>query len=488
MSIRLKLLISYAAMLIVPLILMVVTALLFVFVYRGDIQNIKSFYETQVEGFDDGDYHHIIKHLISQNSTLLTDPSYLADFNEEMKQKSGYVVVRLNDSMLFVPELIRVNGSLLASLPQYNSVGFRGELPTQSYGNELFQVNQFDFLTQTGGKGSLYLVIKVDPLVYFARKYFPSLFAVLVVILVLTHSFLTYVMSKSIIRPLRQLRSATQQIKNGNLNFQVKVSGKDEIGQLGNDFEEMRSQLQKSILLQLQYEENRKELISNISHDLKTPLTSIQGYVDGILEGVADSPEKTEKYMKTIAAKAEEMDRLINELFLFSKLDLKRIPFIFEVVPVQMFMTDWTEELQFELEKMDIHLGTTWQLDHDATVLMDREKFKRVLSNVIQNSLKYMDKEEKRISIRATSTDWEFHIEIEDNGSGIAASSLPHIFDRFYRAEQSRNSSTGGSGLGLAIAKQIMESHGGTIAAESKEGVGTIILLTLPLQAKEVSV
>jgi signal transduction histidine kinase len=244
----------------------------------------------------------------------------------------------------------------------------------------------------------------------------------------------------------------------------------------------MRSQLQQSIRLQLQYEENRKELVSNISHDLKTPITAIKGYIDGILDGVADTPDKMDKYIRTVSNKAAEMDGLIEQLFLYSKLDLKRQPFSFEEISPRAFLSDWSEELRFELEKQDIMLEADIRPAPEIKILADREQFKRVLGNIIQNSVKYMDKEEKRIRLHAESDDHTLRITIEDNGPGIDAEALPYIFDRFYRAEQSRSAETGGSGLGLAIAKQIMEGHGGDIRAESEPGHGTRLVLLLPIR------
>ncbi|TJY44071.1 HAMP domain-containing histidine kinase [Cohnella pontilimi] len=482
MSIRLKLLFSYAAMLVVPLVLIVLTALLLVFVFRGDLQNLRSFYETQIEGIDDHDYHQLINHTIARNPALVTDPGFLTTLSDEMKTGDQFVIVLIDGNPYFVSKAIQTRTQLISRLPAFHHSGYRHEWSTKSYGNEFFSLSQYDFVPKSGQSGSLYVVTQVQPLVYFSRKYLPILLTSFLVILILTNSLLTYFMSKSIIRPLRKLHKATRKIKEGDLEFQVGVGGKDEIGQLGVAFEEMRSQLEKSIRLQLQYEENRKELVSNISHDLRTPITAIRGYVDGILDGVADSPDKIEKYVRTISAKAAEMDRLIEQLFLYSKLDLKRQPFSFEPIPIAAFLADWADELEFELEKMRIRLETEIRLEASAQVLADRDQFRRVLSNVIQNSVNYMDKEDKRIQLFASSDGHHVRIQIEDNGPGIEREALRYVFDRFYRAEQSRSADTGGSGLGLAIAKQIMEEHGGEIRAESEYGQGTRILLLLPVR------
>jgi signal transduction histidine kinase len=348
-----------------------------------------------------------------------------------------------------------------------------------------YLVMQFDFHEGQSKQGTVFIVSKVNSTTSFIRKYFPTLFLSLIFILIITHVMLTTFMSKNIIRPLQALRNAANEIKEGNLDFQITVNGKDEIGQLGVMFEEMRSQLQSSIQVQEQYEVNRKELISSISHDLKTPLTAIRGYIDGIMDGVADTPEKNLKYMQTIAVKAEEIDHLINELFLYSKLDLNRQQFHFEAVEVLAFLEDWSEELDFELEKQGITYHSDIHMDPSAIVLLDRDQFKRVLNNIIQNSIRYMDKRQPSIHLTSYCTESQAILEIKDNGAGINPQALKYIFERFYRADESRNARTGGSGLGLAIAKQIMTGHQGSIEAYSQLTIGTTIKLCIPIAKRE---
>ncbi|GAJ19213.1 unnamed protein product, partial [marine sediment metagenome] len=183
-------------------------------------------------------------------------------------------------------------------------------------------------------------------------------------------------------------------------------------------------------------------------------------YVDGLGDGIADTPDKKQKYIEIISSKAEEMDHLIDELFLYSKLDLKRMPFNFEVVDFASFLEDWSDELEFELGKQGVHYKSDIALHQHIEVSIDRDKMKRVFTNIMDNSLKYMNKPEKHIGLHARIAGEHVIIEITDNGVGMDAEALPHIFDRFYRADPSRNSNNGGSGLGLAISKQMIEGHG----------------------------
>jgi histidine kinase len=242
----------------------------------------------------------------------------------------------------------------------------------------------------------------------------------------------------------------------------------------------MRIQLKESHEIQKQYEDNRKELIAHISHDLKTPITSIKGYIEGIRDGVADTPEKKARYIQTIYTKAVDMDHLIDELFLFSKLDLGKIPFDFERIDIKDYLTDYFEELSFDVRKQNVDLHFQFAPLGNYHVLADREKFKRVLANIINNSLMYMDKDKKELTISMKSTDENVEISIADNGPGIPEESIPFIFNQFYRAERSRNKLTGGSGLGLSIAKMIIEEHNGMIRLESTLTVGTKITIILP--------
>lgn len=279
--------------------------------------------------------------------------------------------------------------------------------------------------------------------------------------------------------PLAKLQAAARNIKEGNLDFEIKNETNDEIGQLCQDFEEMRLRLKANAEEKVAYDRENKELISNISHDLKTPITAIKGYVEGIQDGVASSPEKLDKYIRTIYNKANDMDRLIDELTFYSKIDTNRIPYTFSKINVAEYFWDCVEEVGLDMETRGIELGYFNYVDEDVLVIADAEQMKRVINNIIGNSLKYLDKKKGIINLRITDDGDFIQVVIEDNGKGIAAKDLPYIFDRFYRTDSSRNSSKGGSGIGLSIVKKIIEDHGGRIWASSKEGIGTEIHFVL---------
>ena len=284
---------------------------------------------------------------------------------------------------------------------------------------------------------------------------------------------------RSVAGPLVKLKKATHNIKAGNLDFVLDVEGTDEFSELCKDFEDMRKRLKESAEERVVLDKENKELISNISHDLKTPMTAIKGYVEGIMDGIADTPEKMERYIRTIYNKTNEMDHLINELTFYSKIDTNRSPYTFSKLNVEDYFNDCAEELSVEMETRNIELVYANYVDNKVQIIADGEQIRRVIHNIISNSIKYMDKKKGIIQIRVKDVGDFIQIEIEDNGKGIAAKDLTNIFDRFYRTDVSRNSSKGGSGIGLSIVKKIMEDHGGKVWATSREGIGTIMYFVL---------
>lgn len=308
-----------------------------------------------------------------------------------------------------------------------------------------------------------------------ARDLFFSIF----IILIFTAMAVGLWIYRSIAAPMVKLKKATQNIKEGNLDFVLDVEGDDEFSELCQDFEEMRRRLKESAEEKVLLDKENKELISNISHDLKTPITAVKGYVEGIMDGVADTPEKMDRYVRTIYNKTNEMDHLINELTFYSKIDTNRIPYTFSKLNVEDYFSDCAEEIRLELETRGIELVYANYVDKNVIVIADGEQIRRVIHNLISNAIKYMDKPRGIIQIRIKDVGDFIQVEVEDNGKGIGSKDLAYIFDRFYRTDVSRNSSKGGSGIGLSIVKKILEDHGGKVWATSREGIGTILYFVL---------
>ncbi|OPA07219.1 sensor histidine kinase [Bacillus cereus] len=476
MSIKTRFLFSYIAVILVSITLILVAGFLIVFSITGDLEAVKNFYKSSyiqkpLTSEEENAYLEL-KSAAKQHQSQLLDESFVSAIEKEGVK----IVVRKGETLSYASNVFE-SVSLKEALPKFESANINSRGTTE-LGDTFYRYVKFDFYFAEKEEGSIFVLKKQSSFVDLTQKLFPILFVALLLLAILLIGLLSYLVSRSVIKPIFVLKGATEKIKEGNLDFQIPVTSHDEIGQLNQGFEEMRKRLKESIEMQTQYEENRKELISNISHDLKTPITSIIGYVEGIKDGVANTPEKMDKYLTTIHTKAKHMDTLIDELFLFSKLDLNRVPFQFETVELNTFMQELIEEMQMDLSEEGIEVRLQLHAS-PLYVTADCEKINRVISNLIHNSVKYMDKEEKKITVTVSSDNNKVIVKVMDNGSGIESDTLPYIFERFYRAEQSRNSSTGGSGLGLAIAKQIVEEHGGEIWAESELGKGTSIFFSL---------
>ena len=326
---------------------------------------------------------------------------------------------------------------------------------------------------------SLTLVFVVrDPML--SRHFVIQSIWIMTAIMILYALIVTTWVNRGVFKHIREMNEAMDHIAKGDFDYSLDASRVDgEFRSLFKAYEDMRLKLKESTEERVRDEAQNRELISNITHDLKTPITSIKGYAEGIIDGVADTDEKKERYIRTIYDKTKDLDRLLNELTFYSKIDTNRIPYTFNKIHISDYFEDCVDELSVELDSSGISLTYFNYLEEDAVVIADAEQLKRVINNIISNSLKYMNKPKGVINIRLRDVGDFIQIEIEDNGKGIAQKDLANIFERFYRTDASRNSSKGGSGIGLSIVKKIMEDHGGQVWATSKEGTGTTMYLAL---------
>ena len=408
------------------------------------------------------------------------DAAYLAKVNDDLMKKYAYLIVRRDGEIIYDGDLKQQDDkSIYDDLLGYGEMESEIEGGIYLDGDTQHLIKQMDFKYSDGSSGSVFIVSGVDDYVPEIKSMIWEMLFTGILILLMAGILLTAWVYKSMLKPLGMLQKATNEIKNGNLDFALEVEEEDEIGQICQDFEEMRIRLKESTEEKIQYDKENKELISNISHDLKTPITAIKGYVEGIMDGVASSPEKLDKYIRTIYNKANDMDRLIDELTFYSKIDTNKIPYTFTKINVARYFRDCVEEVGLDMESQNIELGYFNYVDEDVMVIADAEQMRRVINNIISNSVKYLDKKRGIINIRIKDVGDFIQVEIEDNGKGIAAKDLPNIFDRFYRTDSSRNSAKGGSGIGLSIVRKIIEDHGGRIWATSKEGIGTEIHFVL---------
>ena len=412
-----------------------------------------------------------VKGLLEEGPSNLENVEILARINDEITGKSSYILVRKQDKLYYAGNELAAK-QIFDQLPGFANRDSLQDLRQSVYYDDMKKlVRQMDFYFEDGSEGSFFVITRTNSML--SRKLFVDMAIAIMVILIFTSMFLTNWISRGVFTPINHLNIAMQNIAEGNLEYMLPDKEDGEIGELYRNYEDMRLRLKESTDEKIFAEKQNKELVSNISHDLKTPITAIKGYVEGIMDGVADTPEKMDKYIKTIYNKANDMDRLINELTVYSGIDSNRIPYHFHRINVSEYFGDCIEEVGLDLESKNIELNYSNLVSPDTLVIADPEQLKRVINNIIGNSIKYLDKEKGEIDIRILDELDSIRVEIEDNGKGIAAKDLPKIFERFYRTDASRNSSKGGSGIGLSIVKKIVEDHGGYIWATSKEGEGT---------------
>ena len=512
MKLKTRLVISFCIIIVLPIALMCGILFGYYHLHVRTAQKTYGIEESQtifnnsvlvMNQYTRSDYEEMAELAKTEPGTLVSE-AYLKGKNQELIEKRSFLIVRKGDEIIFNGDVYvqeaqetgaQSNGDKQdadAVLPmtdeEWNSV-----LPAYGYGGgetgadggyylsgeTQSLLKQIDFVTPDGQEASAFIVTSSSSVLPEVKQLIAEIVVLVVLVLGITAIAMTVWIYQSMTRPIRKLQKATQNIKEGNLDFTIESDSEDEIGELTRNFEEMRQRLKESTEERVRSEQENRVLISNIAHDLKTPITAVKGYAEGLVDGVADTPEKLNRYVTTIYNKANEMDRLINELTLYSNIDANRIPYNFDKINAKAYFDDCIEDIGIDLETQGIKLTYENAVDDDVQIIADPEQIMRVINNIISNGVKYMDKPYKLIGIRLKDVGDFVQIEIDDNGKGIALKDLPYIFDRFYRTDSSRNSKTGGSGIGLSIVKKIVEDHGGRIWATSKEGVGTTMYFVL---------
>lgn len=284
--------------------------------------------------------------------------------------------------------------------------------------------------------------------------------------------------------PLQELTAAAERVMEGNFEPSIPYRSADEMGRFCAAFEVMRVRLKQSLEAQAAYEQSRKTMIASISHDLRTPITSIKGYVEGLQDGFAQDPEKFSRYLTVIQNKTVQLDKRIEDLFQFSQLELGHVEMAFMEQSFAEMMETIVKPIETELKDRAV----TFTVDRpfpSAYVHADSDRLDQVLGNLVDNAVKHGG-ENCSIALKASVDGDLIRISIRDNGCGIPEADIPYLFDLFYRGEKSRSREYGGTGLGLAICKQIVQDHGGSIGVQSDLGKGTVFSFTLPILRKQV--
>lgn len=487
---RLK--IAFVIILVFPIILLIMS---YGMLGKSQLETIEKNYGIDMDGYKNWFDTTMVMDKISkktqeeiqqaiQNGKFEEDYlDYVDQLNEKQSKIYSYLVVYDRDKFTYIGIPDSMSSNILVGLPVISEEDELWNNGILSGDTEKYLVYPNYVAHKDGTWGIVYLLAETNRMLPEVQDYLVSFRIMSLVIIALMVVCLIIWADKCFFAPMRKLRKAMKTITEGNLACEVKEDYEEELGGLCRDFENMRIHLKEAIDDKMRYDRDTKELISNISHDLKTPLTTIKGYVEGILDGVADSPDKMDRYLKTVYNKANDMERLIGELTLYSKIDTNEIPYNFIKINVKAYFDDCAEEIRTELESRNFVLTYLNYVPDDVCLIADPEQLYRVINNIISNSIKYNNKARGVINIRVREEKEYIHLEIEDNGQGVSPEEAGRIFERFYRTDASRNSRTGGSGIGLSIVKKIVEAHGGTIWAVSNKNVGLTMHILLRKEA-----
>lgn len=469
MSVKRRLYLSNILMLILPILLVIVTAICMLLIYQG------------VTGFRGGppmsngeqlqnrmNQAEKLSAKLAETADMQQLEQILGEFNRERQESGVQASLYLQGQRLY-PLDASITLPADVGAPQSAS----SVVLTDRYAIYRFPAGEYTLaLTDTSfnigtnrSQRSVYVGI--------------FMLALITGIVIFTNRFLTRFVVRSIAGPIDTLVEGVHQLRDGNLTYRILHEKQDEFAAVCRDFNEMAEQLSEMVEERKKNESSRRELIAGISHDLRTPLTSIKAYLEGLEKGIAVTPQMQAKYFATIKGKVEHLEHIINQLFLFSKLDVGEFPLYLERVDLGGEMERLVRVFAAEYYPKGLDLIIEGNLPHVAAKI-DPVQFRNVIQNVLENSLKYTDKERAQVVVSGNEGEQTVEIRLNDNGPGVEAEELDRLFDVFYRSDDSRKRTELGSGLGLAISSKVIERLGGRISAHSASAGGLSIRIVLP--------
>ena len=448
MSIKKKILITYMIAILIPGLLFATSFKMIQNEYDKNIDDLKKQEITRYDSINKAFFNTVI--YILKIDPFLENETNKKHLNNIVKETPLEISIKHNNTYLFQSTHFNTKMNIEKTIQINNNI----------YDLEISRFDPFENFTNKISKNLKIIIL------FF------------IIIYTILHIFFLRFIYKTIINPISNMKKFANEIKNENFDYKINYKSNDEIGEVYKAFDNMRIKLKHSQQNNQKYKKNRKKLIANISHDLKTPITAIKGYINGIIDGVAKNKKKEKKYFKIIKNYINEMDKLINDLFLFSKLDIDKMQFNFQKIALKEYFDDCIEEIKYPLDQRNINLKYYFNYNKNKSIKIDPSKLKRVINNIIFNSIKYLDKSYKKITIKVKNHKNGCKIIITDNGKGIKKENIKKMFNQFYKVDKSRKFE-GSTGLGLSISKKIIEAHGGYIYAKSTINKGTSIIFTL---------
>lgn len=476
MNIKRRLFISNFLMLVVPVILsfIITSGSMFIFMELTGINNGRHLGNNEELFYNSMKRTSILVNKWSESTDLEQMKSDIRGFNEKLKNTKVSLSIYQGKELVY-PSTPSANDLILDTVLSQS-------------GSHIIIIDNIAVYRENIGKYSILLTdtnfIRYNIENYNSyRSYLINLGIIviffIIAIILLTNRLLTRFVFKSIITPLDTLVYGVHQIRDGNLKYHIEYNGKDEFAGVCSDFNEMAQRLLDSVKARQKDEANRKELIAGISHDLRTPLTSIKAYVEGIEKGIASTPETQKRYLDTIKNKTNDLEHIVNQLFLFSKLDIGEFPFYLEQIDIGKELSNMVANLSEEYQKKGLSIRLTQNVEN-IYVQVDIVQLRNAVINILENSVKYKTQQSVQMKISCQEEDKYVTITLADNGPGVSNEALEKLFDIFYRGDRARTNPSKGSGLGLSITAKILEKLGGSIRAENIPEGGLAIIMRLP--------
>jgi len=472
MTIKRRLLISNFLMLVMPIIMTMVISICVVLVVMG-ITGVNDFHSLKDgRAFDNAtDEVTVLSQKWSGSSEFTKIRSDIDSFNKKYNNDQVFLLIYEGNDLLY------------PSASTY----------TPSLDKVLLQEEKYILIVDTTATYKVtvdkYTVIlecnnyTINNHKAFGNYYYIGIFlpTFLIILIYFLNRALTHFVFKSIITPIDILVYGVNQICDGNLAYRIEYDKKDEFAQICYDFNDMAHRLSDMVEARQKDEISRRELIAGISHDLRTPLTSIKAYVEGLEKGVASTPQVQKRYFETIKSKTSDLEYIINQLFLFSKLDVGEFPLYMEGIDIGEEIDNLVNNLRNEYAQKGLIINLNRNLKN-VFVKIDVMQFHNVIQNILENSAKYKKEEIVVTEIVCIEDATNVIITLTDNGPGVPNEAIEKLFELFYRSDASRKNPSNGSGIGLATAKKIINMMNGEIRAKNVANGGLAIVITLPIE------
>lgn len=448
----------------------------------------KDFQESFTEFLERNKVHEIIDDIvidldqdIRTNNSLLYEVSYLESIDQSLSTIYSRIIVSDQNGIFYGQDIDYKtdNGRDVEVL------GLESPVRLYAYESQYYLLNKIIIETGENSPVEIKIIAEFPSGGIVSDGFTYRDFILILVVFLSVYIGLVIWVSRSIHIPLNRLQYATERFSKGDYSIRIYEYTNDKIGDVSRAFDQMCNQADEARRLKEKYEEDRRTMVASISHDLKSPLTSIKVNVSAINDGVAKTYEQRQEAFKIVNNKIDYMQQMIEELFLYSKLDMDTEQFSFREVPLNRFIEDVVDEWDIDDSTKKVEIRFDYDKSLVYLVSLDGEKMRRVIENILGNSLKYAGVNDLVIKIQLVKLENNYQLSISDNGQGVPSSETSNMFDRFYRLDKSRNSETEGSGLGLAIARRIIDHHQGKIFAVSEINAGMTIIIQLPFERSD---